>query len=120
MMHAQGVKRDRAGDDQFVVAVIRERRGVERLWREQLGVGVGDPAGRLRKAFILDVRTEGPEELSGGTLDAVVVDLVVGGAAGRRCSGHEARNAQAWRGHDYLASSARDLLRAARARQRSA
>ena len=51
---------------------------MERLWREQLGVGVGDPAGRLLEACILDVRTEGLEELSGGLLDSDVVDFAVG------------------------------------------
>jgi hypothetical protein len=48
MVHAQGVEGDRTGDDQLVVAVlVGKRRRPERLGRQQLGVGVGDPARRL-------------------------------------------------------------------------
>jgi hypothetical protein len=48
VMHAQRVERNRARDDQLVVAIVIGKGGrAERLRREQLGVGVGDPARRL-------------------------------------------------------------------------
>jgi hypothetical protein len=99
VMHAQRVKRDRTSNDELVVALVGERGGAEWPWREQLGVGVCDSAGRLLEAFILDVRAERAKQFTGRILDPVVVDLAVGGAAGHRGCGLVPRDQEVWRGH---------------------
>src|SRR5918995_1638840 len=47
VMHAQRVKRDRAGDDQLVVALVGKGGRPERPWRQQLGIRVSDAPGCL-------------------------------------------------------------------------
>jgi uncharacterized protein YeaO (DUF488 family) len=85
VVHAQRVKRDRPSDDELVVAVVVGKGGGAKcLRREQLGVGVGDPARCLLESLTIDVGAEGLEQIPGCTLDGGVVDTpAVAGALGR-------------------------------------
>ncbi len=92
VMHAQRVKRDRAGHDQLVVAVVvGEGRCAKRLRRQQLDIGVGDPARRVLQADRIDIGAEREQQLARGSLDALVVDLAVGVAGGERRGERESR-----------------------------
>jgi len=69
------VEGDRTGDDQLVVAVlVGKRRRPERLGRQQLGVGVGDPARRLAHRFGVDVGADRPQQVAGRALERGEVD----------------------------------------------
>ena len=75
VVHAQRVERDRARDDQLVVAVlVGERRRRERLRRQQLGVGVGHPARRVPQPRGVEVGAERAEQVRRRALDGVAVD----------------------------------------------
>ena len=66
VVHAERVERDRPRDDQLVVAVVvGERRRPERLRRQQLGVGVGDPARRVLQRLGVDVGAERAQQARG-------------------------------------------------------
>ena len=99
-MHAQRVERDRPRDDQLVVAVVVGKRGrPERLRRQQLGVGVGDPARRLLERLGIDVGAERPQELAGRALHGRVVDLARRAVARGRCCQRECGATIVVRGH---------------------
>ena len=61
---AEGVERDRPGDDELVVAlIVGEGRGRERLRREQLGVRLGHAQRRLAQPLGLRVDAERDQQL---------------------------------------------------------
>ena len=73
---AERVEVDLAGHDQLVVvAVVRERRGVEGLRRQLLDVRVDHAPRGLRERPVLDVRAERLEQFLGGGERALVVDV---------------------------------------------
>jgi hypothetical protein len=66
VVHAERVERDRARDDELVVAaVVGERRRRERRRRQQLGVGVGDPARRFAQSLLGQIGAEGAQQVGG-------------------------------------------------------
>jgi hypothetical protein len=64
VVHAERVGRERPRDDQPVVTVlVGKRRRPERLRREQLGVGLGDPARRVAQRLGVDVGAERAQQM---------------------------------------------------------
>ena len=78
VVHAERVERDRPRDDQLVVAVVVGKGGrAKRLRREQLGIRVGHPAGRLLERLGVDVGAERAEQVRRRALYRAVVDATV-------------------------------------------
>jgi hypothetical protein len=76
MVLAERMERDVAGHDQLVVvAVVRERRGVERLRGELLDVGLDHAPRGLRERAVLYISAERLEQFLGRRERALVVDL---------------------------------------------
>lgn len=72
---AQGLKGDVPGEDQLVVTlVVGERREVEWLGRQELGIGAGDPSGRLSQMLGGRVASKRDEQVLDGTLGRFQVD----------------------------------------------
>jgi hypothetical protein len=111
VVHAQGVERDRPGDDELVVAlVVRKSRGSKGLRREQLGIRVGDPAGRVLERLGVDIAAQRAQEVASRAPHCPVVNAASFGA-GRHRLGHSKRgDALIFQGHAGFAPRARRFL----------
>src|SRR2546423_6169509 len=75
MVLTQRLEGDVPCQNELVVAlVVRERREVERTRRQQLGEGVGDPAGGVDQVLVGGIVAEGDEQVGDGALGGGQVD----------------------------------------------
>ena len=75
MVLAQRLERNVAGQHQLVVAlVVGERCQVERSRRQQLGVRVRHPPGRVGQVFARGIMTEGHQQIRDGLFRCVEID----------------------------------------------
>ena len=75
VVHAERVERNRSSHDQLVVALVVRKGGrSEGVWREQLGIGVGHPPGRVVERRGIDVGTNRPEQIARRPLQGGVID----------------------------------------------
>jgi hypothetical protein len=69
------VKRDRASDDQLVVAVlVGERRRPKRPRGQQLRVSVGDPARRVAQPLVFEIGAKRQQQIPGGGRSGSAID----------------------------------------------
>ena len=109
-MHAERVERDRPRDDQLVVALVVGKGGGSKGRREQLGVGVRDPARRLLESPGVNIGAERAQKVARRALHRLVVIAAGLCVGGHRLGQRKRGGARIFQGHGGFAPRAIEFL----------